>query len=160
MSAWRGAGLIHFSPGHILGKLPRSTTPPTRSETLTDAPKTVQRIQEASDALISRMTLSSRAHVELLKTAALNTVADRVILKHTNQELIAKQAQRPQKASRKGGVKARVLTVGEGQAIAEEKQRKEEVLAKQKDRYHALNGKVKFAKAVWKEMQMDSDVFS
>ena len=124
MSAWRGAGLIPFSPGHVLGKLPRSTTHPTRSETLTDAPKTVQRIQEASDALISRMTPSSRAHVELLKTTALNAVADRVILKHTNQELIAKQAQRRQKASRKGGVKARVLTVGEGQAIAEEKTEK------------------------------------
>ena len=112
MSAWRGAGLIAFSPGHVLGKLPRSTTPPTRSETLTDAPKMVQRVQEASDALISRMTPSSRAYVELLKTTALNTVADRVILKHTNQELLAKQAQRRQKAFRKGGVKARVLTVG------------------------------------------------
>ena len=50
--------------------------------------------------------------------------------------------------------------MGEGQAIAEEKQRKEEALAKQKERYHALNGKVKFAKAIWKEMQMDSGVFS
>ena len=160
MSAWRGAGLILFNPGHVLGKLPRPITPPTYPNTVTDAPQTEQRIQEVSDALISYITLSLRAHVELLKTTASNAVADRVILRHTNQELIDKKAQGRQKASRKGGVKARVLTVGEGQAIAEEKQRKEKALAKQKERYHAFNCKVKFAKAVWKEMQMDSDIFS
>ena len=87
-------------------------------------------------------------------------MADRVILRHFNQELFEKQAQRRQKASRKGCDKVRVLTVDEELAKIEEKQQKEEAFAREKERYHALNGKVKFAKAVWKEMRMDSDIFS
>ena len=62
MSAWRGAGLIPFNPGHVLGKLPRPITPPTYPNTVTDAPQTEQRIQEVSDALISCInSISSRA---------------------------------------------------------------------------------------------------
>ena len=76
-------------------------------------------------------------------------MADRVILRHFNQELFEKQAQRREKASRKGCDKVRVLTMGEELAKIEEKQQKEEALAREKERYHALNGKVKFAKAVW-----------
>ena len=87
-------------------------------------------------------------------------MADRVILRHFNQEIFQKQAQRRQKASRKGCDKVRVLTVGEELAKIEAKHQKEEALAREKERYHALNGKVKFAKAVWKEMRMDSDIFS
>ena len=62
--------------------------------------------------MLTRMTPSLRAHVDVLKTTALNGVADRIILQHTNQELIAKQDQRRQKTSRKGHGKAKVLTVG------------------------------------------------
>ena len=36
----------------------------------------------------------------------------------------------------------------------------DEALANKKARYHALNGKVKFTKIAWKELAMDSDVFS
>ena len=50
--------------------------------------------------------------------------------------------------------------MGEELAKIEEKHQKEEALAREQERYHALNGKVKFAKAVWKEMRIDSDNFS
>ena len=158
MNAWRGAGLIPYNPEHVLGKLPRSIIP-LPLDIVTTTPTTTKRIQVASDALLTRVTPSLRAHVELLQTTALNAVADKVILRHTNQELVEKQAQRRQKASRKGCDKARVLTVGEGLAKIEENQQKEEALAREKERYHALNGKVKFAKAVWEEMRIDSDIF-
>ena len=49
--------------------------------------------------------------------------------------------------------------MGEGLAKIEENQQKEEALAREKERYHALNGKVKFVKAVWEEMRIDSDIF-
>ena len=76
----------------------------------------------------------------------MNAVADRIILQHTNQELIAKQDQRRQKTSRKGHGKAKVLTVGKERELVEEKRQKDEALANKKARYHALNRKVKFAK--------------
>ena len=160
LSAWRGTGLVPYNPQHIIDKLPRPVTPPSCRDVNNDTPKTTKRIQEASDVLLTRMTPSLRAHVDVLKTTALNAVADRTILQHTNQELIAKQDQRRQKTSRKGHGKAKVLTVGKERELVEEKRQKDEALANKKARYHALNGEVKFAKIAWKELAMDSDVFS
>ena len=105
ISAWRGAGLIPFNPGHVLGELPRPITPPIYPNTVTDAPQTEQRIQEVSDALKTCITPSLRAHVELLKTTALNAVADRVILRHTNQELIDKRLRDVKKHPERGVLK-------------------------------------------------------
>ena len=160
LSAWRGTGLVPYNPQHVIDKLPRPVTPPSCRDVNNDTPKTTKRIQEASDVLLTRMTPSLRAHVDVLKTTALNAVADRTILQHTNQELIAKQDQRRQKTSRKGHGKAKVLTVGKERELVEEKRQKDEALANKKARYHALNGKVKFAKIAWKELAMDSGVFS
>ena len=129
LSAWRGTGLVPYNPQHVIDKLPRPVTPPSCRDVNNDTPKTTKRIQEASDVLLTRMTPSLRAHVDVLKTTALNAVADRIILQHTNQELIAKQDQRRQKTSRKGHGKAKVLTVGKERELVEEKRQKDEALA-------------------------------
>ena len=89
LSAWRGTGLVPYNSQHVIDKLPRPVTPPSCRDVNNDTPKTTKRIQEASDVLFTRMTPSLRAHVDVLKTTALNAVADRIILQHTNQELIA-----------------------------------------------------------------------
>ena len=52
-----------------------------------------------------------------------------------------------------------MLTVGAARTMMEEKEKAAEAIANQKARYHALNGKVKFAKIVYKEMGMDIDIF-
>ena len=67
MNACRGAGLIPYNPEHVLGKLPRSIIPSPRN-IVTTTLTTNKRIQVASDALLTRVTLSLRAHVELLQT--------------------------------------------------------------------------------------------
>ena len=115
MNAWREAGFIPYNLEHVLGKLPKPIIPSPRDIFITIL-TTNKRIQIASDALLTRVTSSLRAHVELLQTIALNAVTDRVILRNINQELVEKQAQRRQKASRKGCDKARMLTVSEGLA--------------------------------------------
>ena len=85
--------------------------------------------------------------------------ANKTVLQRTNEKLIAKQAQKRQKASRKGYGQAKMLTVDEKVAMRKEKQDKQKALTKKKERYHVLNGKMKFAKAVWKEFRMEKDVF-
>ena len=103
MNAWRGAGLIPYNPEHVLGKLPRSIIPSPRNivTTLT----TNKRIQVASDALLTRVTPSLRAHVELLQTTALNPVADRVILRHFNQELFENRLSDAKRRLERGVIK-------------------------------------------------------
>ena len=90
----------------------------------------------------------------------MNAVADRIIIQHTNQELITKQDQRRQKTSRKGQEKAKLLTVGKERELVEENMQKDKALANKNARYNVLNWKVKFAKIAWKEFAMESNIFT
>ena len=105
------------------------------------------------------MTPSLHPRVLGLKDAALTAVAERTVLQRTNQELLDKQKQRRKKQSRKGLGEARVLTVDKGRALMQEAEEKVKELANKTARYHALRGKVGFAKLVWKEMPVEDSIF-
>lgn len=167
LSAWRATGLVPYNPDVVTSKLPRPKTPPYATFTNEDGvqvnvpvtPHTATRINEVVSAILSGMTSSLHARVLDLKDTALTAVADRKILQRTNQELLDKQQQQRKKQSRKAVGKARVLTVDEGRAIAKEEEDKKKELDKKTERYHALRGKVGFAKLVYKDMAMDYSVF-
>jgi len=167
LSAWRAAGLIPYDPSVITSNLPRPTTPPFASLTnsngvqvnITVTPHTAIRINQFVDEVLAGMTPSLHSHVLGLKDTALTAVADRAVLRQTNQELLEKQQQRRKNQSRKAVGGARVLTVNEGRAMMQEEEDRAKELATKSARYHALRGKVGFAKLVWKEMAMDYSVF-
>ncbi len=167
LSAWRGAGLIPFNPSVIISRLPRPKTPPYTSFTNSNGvqvdiavtPSTATRINQFVNEILAGMTPSLHTHVLGLKDTALTAVADRTVLQRTNQELLDKQKQQRKKQSRKGVGNARVLTVDKGRALIQEAEDRVKELANKTARYHALRGKVGFAKLVWKEMPMDDSVF-
>jgi len=168
LSAWRSTGLVPYNPDVVISKLPCPKTPSYATFINEDGvqvnipvtPHTATRINEVVGAILSGMTPSLHAHVLDLKNTALTAVADRTILQRTNQELLDKQQQqRRKKQSRKAVEKARVLTVDEGRAIVQEEEDKKKELDKKTERYHALRGKVGFAKLVYKELAMDYSVF-
>jgi len=105
------------------------------------------------------MTPSLHARVLDLKDTALTAVADRTVLQWINQELLDKQQQQRNKQSRKAVEKTQVLTVDKERAIVQEEEDKKKELAKKAERYHALRGKVGFAKLAYKELAMDYSVF-
>ncbi len=94
------------------------------------------------------MTPSLHTCVLGLKDTALTAVADRTVLQRTNQELLDKQKQQRKKQSQKGVENAQVLTVDKGRAMMQEAEEKAKELADKTARYHALRGKVGFAKLV------------
>jgi len=167
LSAWRSAGLIPYNPSVVTSKLPRPKTPPYASFTNSNGvqvniavtPSAATRINQFVDEILAGMTPSLHTRVLGLKDTALTAVADRTILQRTNQELLDKQKQQRKKQSRKGVRNARVLTVNKSRAMMREAEDKAKELANKTARYHALRGKVGFAKLVWKEMPMDNSVF-
>ena len=168
LSAWRSTGLVPYNPDVVVSKLPRPKTPPYATFTNEDGvqvnvpvtPHTVTRINEIISAILSGMTPSLHARVLDLKDTALTAVADRTVLQRTNQELLDKQKQqRRKKQSRKAVGKARVLTVDEGRAIVQEEEDKKKELEQKMERYHALRGKIGFAKLAYKELAMKYSVF-
>ena len=98
--------------------------------------------------VLADMTLLLHSHILGLKNTALTAVADRAVLRQTNQELLEKQQQQRKKKSRKGVGNARVLTVNEGRAIMQKEENRMKELAIKSARYHALRGKVGFVKLV------------
>jgi len=86
-------------------------------------------------------------------------VANRAVLQQTNQKLLEKQQQQQKKKSWKSVENAQVLTVNEDRAIMQKEENRAKELAIKSARYHALRGKVGFAKLVWKEMAMNYSVF-
>ena len=109
LSAWRGAGLIPYNPSVIISKFPRPKTPPFASFTNSNGvqvdvavtPHTAKRINQFVDEVLAGMTPSLHSCVLGLKDTALIAVADRAVLRQTNQELLEKQQQRRKKQSRK-----------------------------------------------------------
>lgn len=167
LGAWRGAGLVPYKPSVVTSKLPRPKTPPYATLTNSDVvqvnvpvpPHTAARINQVVEDILQGMTPSRRMCVLTLKDTALTAVASRAILQQTNQELLDKQQQRRKKQSHKGVGNARVLTVDEGRAIMQEQEDKAKELATKKERYHALRGKVGFAKLVYKQLAMEDSIF-
>ena len=109
--------------------------------------------------ILADMTLSLQTCVLNLKDTALTAVTDKMILQQTNQKLLDKQKQQQKKQSQKSVENAWVLTVNKNKAMMQKREDKVKELANKTARYHALRGKVEFAKLVWKEMPMNNSVF-
>jgi hypothetical protein len=77
-----------------------------------------------------------------------------------NQSPVQKQQQAREHKTKKDFGTARVLTVEEAIKKQEERKTKEQQVMHEKERAAALQGKVGFAKTVWKELQKDFDVFT
>ena len=95
-----------------------------------------------------------------LRDTCLTALAGKHTLQFMNQGLVQKQQQARQKKTKKHFGAARVLTVEDALKRQEERRAKEEHVMHEKERSAALRGKVGFAKAVWKELRMDFDVFT
>jgi len=86
-------------------------------------------------------------------------MTDRTVLQWTNQKLLDKQKQQQKKQSQKSVENVQVLIVDKGRAMMQKAEKKVKKLTDKTARYHALRGKVKFVKLVWKKMLMDNSVF-
>ena len=104
------------------------------------------------------MTLSLHTCVLNLKDTALTAVTNKIILQWTNQKLLNKQKQQQKKQSQKNVENVQVLTVDKDKAMMQKTENKMKELTNKTARYHALRGKVEFAKLVLKEMPMDNSV--
>jgi len=94
------------------------------------------------------MTLLLHTCVLSLKDTALTAVTNRTVLQQTNQKLLNKQKQQQKKQSQRGVENAQVLTVNESRTMMQKTEKKMKKLANKTARYHALRGKVEFAKLV------------
>ena len=89
----------------------------------------------------------------------LSTVADNIILKQINQELLKRQKKERCNKTRAAYGKAQVLLIAEVQKKNDKKLQKEQEEKRVKERKAALQGVITFAKKVWKELPMDYSVF-
>ena len=158
-SAWRAAGLKPFNPSPILQKY-RPRTPPFTSDRGQVQPDVAQEIDEIEAQLLRACPTPQRAKVHRLRDTCLTALADKHTLQFMNQGLVQKQQQARQKKTKKHFGAARVLTVEDALKRQEERRAKEEHVMHEKERSAALRGKVGFAKAVWKELRMEFDVFT
>jgi len=94
------------------------------------------------------MTLLLHTCVLSLKDTALTAVINKTVLQQTNQKLLDKQKQQQKKQSQRGVENAQVLTVNKSRAMMQKTEKKTKELANKTARYHALRGKVEFAKLV------------
>ena len=89
----------------------------------------------------------------------LSTVANNIILKKTNQELLKKQKKERYNKTKAAYGKVRVLLVAKAQKKNDEKLQKKQEEKRVKERKATLQGVITFAKKVWKELPMDYSVF-
>ena len=100
-----------------------------------------------------------KQEVLFIKQTALTAIADRTALRSLNQALVEKTTTWRKRNVRKHLGDARVLTVEDIQIKARAKEVKEAEEQQLKARKQALKGKVGFAKLVWKELPVATDVF-
>jgi hypothetical protein len=118
------------------------------------------RISQVVSELVNKCAKTLlRKGVLFLRETALTAIADRTTLRSLNQGLVEKITTWRKKNTRKHCGEARILTVEEIQTIAQEREAKEAEEQRLKERRRALRGKVGFAKLVWKELPVASDVF-
>ena len=86
-------------------------------------------------------------------------VANNIILKQANQELLERQKKERCNKTRAAYKKVRVLSVAETQKKNDEKLQKEQEEKRVKERKTALQEAITFKKKVWKELLMDYSVF-
>jgi len=167
-AAWRAAGLMPFNPAHVLERY-KPKTPPTATFTNEDGisvnvvatgPALAKRINDIVEQLRGICVTPLRNDVAFVQQTCLEAIADRVNLKLVNDALVNKQRQRRLEKTRKHYGEARVLTV---QAMLDKQAERDEAEAlktTEQLRKRALKGKVGFAKLVWKELRMGTDVFT
>jgi hypothetical protein len=166
-SAWRGAGLVPFKPDSILQRL-RPKSPPIAS--LTDSSGYTVNLPiegplaDQIDHILAQLrevcpTSPIRKKIDFVKHTALTAIADRTTLRAMNQSLVEKTTTWRKKNTAKHFGEARVLVVEDLLNKAQEREVKDAEEAQAKTRRAALRGKVGFAKLVWKEFSMSSDLF-
>ena len=170
-SAWRATGLLPFDPSVILQKIQptaQSTTqPPCISFTdknghrfdIPMSPSVEEKLTAIFGQLLQGASPFHSKAIHNIQQFTLRTVADNIILKRTNQELLEKQKKQRHNNTKAAYGKARVLSVAEAQKKNKEKLQKEQEEATAKERRAALRGVITFAKKVWKELPMDYSVF-
>ena len=100
-----------------------------------------------------------KREVLFIKDTALTTITDQAALQTINQGLVDKASQQRRKKTKKNQGEAQVLSVLAIQERIQEREVKEATEEAIKARNKALRGKVGFAKLVWKEFQMDINIF-
>jgi molybdopterin/thiamine biosynthesis adenylyltransferase len=95
-----------------------------------------------------------------MKDTCLTALADKSTLQAINDGLVERQRQSRKAKTKKFYGQARVLTVEEMRKKSKERDRAEQEAMQEKERRLALKGKVGFAKLVWKELHMDTDLFN
>lgn len=165
-SAWRAAGLQPFNPAPIIEKhmpKPQPFTEPTNRVGICTDTQELRLAQEVSSIIadvLSQVPADVHPSIKRLEEIALACIANNSALNLLNQGLVQKQQQARTKKSRKAYGTARLLTVEEAHRKVDEAAAKEREAKEAKERAAALRGKVGFAKAVWKEFNMDFDVFT
>jgi hypothetical protein len=160
-SAWSSTGLIPFDPSHVLEKY-RPTTPLTAVSTEFCAqlqPAQAEKVNEILAALSEITASPFKGQLASLKNIALTAIAENQSLQKLNDEMLKKQKVDRGAQTRKNYGNARVLTVKECLEKKEERKRKEEEVMTEKQRKAALRGVITFAKNVWKEFKMGTDIF-
>jgi len=166
--AWRGAGLIPFNPTSVISKV----QPISPSAILLDSHGNKVSIVASTSATatsidnlvaeIRQCEQSSSALDDLLnqlRDLALTAIHDHDVHSEQSKEII-EQRKKKWMTSRKTCKEARVLTIAEMNADKEAKETQETIERAAKEHSKALYGKVTFAKLVWKEFKMSTDVFT
>jgi hypothetical protein len=117
------------------------------------------KINQVVEELFQICDTPKRARLSWMKDYFLTMQADNTTLRALTQEVVKKRFESRKKSSRKHFGEARVLTVEDIRARISEREAKEAVEAREKERRIALRGVVGFAKGVWKDYKMGPDVF-
>ncbi|KAK3303105.1 uncharacterized protein B0T15DRAFT_508260 [Chaetomium strumarium] len=117
------------------------------------------KINQVVEELFQICDTPKRARLSWMKDYFLTMQADNTTLRALTQEVVKKRFESRKKSSRKHFGEARVLTVEDIRARISEREAKEAVETREKERRIALRGVVGFAKSVWKDYKMGPDVF-
>ena len=126
---------------------------------MVQAPELTARVDKAISQILPICDSPLKREVLFIKDTALTAIADRAALQTINQGLVNKASQQRRKRTNKNQGEARVLSVLEIRERIQEREVKEATEEAIKARNRALRGKVGFAKLVWKEFQMDINIF-
>lgn len=179
--AWKGIGLLPYDPDKILDKYPQPTIPPSERPLTAERPSTAtftnsdgrrvdivaqpgdnlaRRINEIVEQLIDVCLALYKDDVVFIQQTCLTSLATQTTLQVINKGLKEQQEEARRKQTfRKAFLGARELTLADAKRL--QKEQEEEAVQKltDKQRRAALKGKVTFVKRVWKEIQMDVDIF-
>jgi hypothetical protein len=123
------------------------------------SPSIEERLTEIFGQLLQGASPLRSQVVYNIQQFTLSTIANNIILKRINQELLKRQKKERISKTRAAYRKARVLLVVEAQKKNNKKLQKEQEEKRVKERKAALQGVITFTKKVWKELPMDYSVF-